>query len=735
MNKTPPIIGYTNRLSARPGEEIEVKVSSTIEGSYEAKFVRIISADPNPAGIGVIEEEVASDFAGHYPARFQNFQPGSYMIAKLPPGVEIPESFVVSAKIWPTLKYKCNQCIVSLGSQTIGSLFKLGIDITGQPELVIATKECAPAHFTLPVEIDERQWATIWASYSNSSHSLTIGYQSIGTNANFSQTFSVSSSLANEKINAIVVAADIGSQTSQNFNGKIEEPKILIGKEEISGVHTIEDFSMLEVFAHWDFSLDIPTTHVRDMGANKINGELINYPSRAMTSSKWDGSEMAWFHQPDHYAAIHFHEDDIYDFCWETDFTVTIPPFLKSGVYGIKIKQGIYSDTIPLFVPPPKGKATARICYLVPTFTYVIYGNHARPDYHERWLDKISKWDAYPWNPAEYRQYGLSTYNFHTDRSGICHASHSRPLFNLRPGYITFGNSSCSGLRHFQADSHLTLWLEHMGYEFDVITDHELHNEGVSVLSNYDLVVTGSHPEYHTSQTLNALENYRDHGGKLAYLGGNGFYWRIAVHTENPNIIEIRRGEGGIRAWAAEPGEYYNAFDGNYGGLWRRNGRPPQALTGVGFSAQGQFYGSHYRRLDSSYSDSFAWMFKGIDDELLGDIGFSGGGAAGFELDRHDRYLGSPNGTIILASSEDHNSTFVLVPEEQLTHLTTLPGVPKESLIRADMTYFENSAGGAVFSTGSITFCGSLPFNNCNNNISQLLSNVFNHFLSDSKSV
>ena len=39
MNKTPPIIGYTNRLSARPGEEIEVKVSSTIEGSYEAKFV------------------------------------------------------------------------------------------------------------------------------------------------------------------------------------------------------------------------------------------------------------------------------------------------------------------------------------------------------------------------------------------------------------------------------------------------------------------------------------------------------------------------------------------------------------------------------------------------------------------------------------------------------------------------------------------------------------------------
>jgi hypothetical protein len=45
-------------------------------------------------------------------------------------------------------------------------------------------------------------------------------------------------------------------------------------------------------------------------------------------------------------------------------------------------------------------------------------------------------------------------------------------------------------------------------------------------------------------------------------------------------------------------GEYYHA-DGAYGGLWRRNGRPPQKLCGVGFSAQGLFEGS--------YLLSFAW--------------------------------------------------------------------------------------------------------------------------------
>ena len=86
--------------------------------------------------------------------------------------------------------------------------------------------------------------------------------------------------------------------------------------------------------------------------------------------------------------------------------------------------------------------------------------------------------------------------------------------------------------------------------------------------------MTGSHPEYFTESMLNALLNYRENGGNLIYLGGNGFYWRISRHMEDPSLLEIRRAEDGIRAWATEPGEYYNAFDGKYGGLWRRNARP-----------------------------------------------------------------------------------------------------------------------------------------------------------------
>ena len=45
------------------------------------------------------------------------------------------------------------------------------------------------------------------------------------------------------------------------------------------------------------------------------------------------------------------------------------------------------------------------------------------------------------------------------------------------------------------------------------------------------------------------------------------------------------------------------------------------------------------------------------------------------------------------------------------------------------MVFYETENGGAVFSTGSIAFAGSLSHNDYNNNVSRLLENVVNRFL------
>src|SRR5262249_26017172 len=161
---------------------------------------------------------------------------------------------------------------------------------------------------------------------------------------------------------------------------------------------------------------------------------------------------------------------------------------------------------------------------------------------------------------------------------------------------------------------------------------------------------------------------------RRVYLGGNGFYWRIATSPALPGVLEVRRAETGIRAWEARVGEYYHALDGAYGGLWRRNGRPPQQLVSVGFSAQGLFEGSYYRRRLGAAGPRAAWILEGVKDEVIGDFGLSGGGAAGFELDRADAALGTPPSAIVIASSEGHGPSFVVVFEELLSHLASATG-------------------------------------------------------------
>ena len=93
-----------------------------------------------------------------------------------------------------------------------------------------------------------------------------------------------------------------------------------------------------------------------------------------------------------------------------------------------------------------------------------------------------------------------------------------------------------------------------------------------------------------------------------------------------------------------------------------------------------------------------------------------------------DNTLSSDHEVTILAQA--HGNSFMLVPEEQLTHLTNLSGGDEIDAKRADMVYFRTESNGQVFSVGSITFCGSLPWNDFENNVSRLLHNVMKRFLS-----
>lgn len=697
-----PLAGYLDRISARPGETVEVKVSSQLGTPYDVDLVRIVCADPNPAGPGLQMHPVPSALAGRYPGRNQPIHAGSYASAPTP-GLRLPDPCTVTVRIQPGLLAAGPRPVLAIGATVLTA----GPD--GAALSVGGVPVCA-----VRAPMRDRCWYELRAVFVGGTVRLRqTALQRTWGLLDGGEAEGRALPPAGEQV---LIAFD----GTSHFDGRIEDPRLL------RGVHENGEPADC-VIAWWDFSQGIPTATITDCGPNAWHGIVHQLPTRGLRGSRWTGTEQCWRHAPRDYAAIGFSSTDLYDCGWDSDFTWTVPKDLRSGVYGIRLRSGPAQDIIPVWILPPRGTVQAPVAFLASTFTYQAYINHTRGNTDAALLERMAAWDAPP-NPDQHPEYGASTYNRHPDGTGISLSSWRRPALTVRPGFLTFNDARGSGLRHFPADSHLTAWLEATGQAYDVITDHDLHREGLDLLRGYRCVLTGSHPEYHTPETLDALQAYTGAGGRLCYLGGNGFYWRIAVSDAVPDVLEVRRAEGGIRAWDAAPGEAYHQLDGGYGGLWRRNGRAPQMLAGVGFSAQGLYEGSHYRLLPASRDAAAAWITEGVESDIVGDHGLSGGGAAGFELDRADARLGTPPNAVVLARSEGHQAHFVAVPEELLSHVNTVTGERPADLIRAEMVYFETAHDGAVFSTGSITFLGSLWRDGYDNPVAAILGNVVRRF-------
>ncbi len=735
-----PLAGYAERLSVRPGQTLRFHVANHTGAPVSARVVRVICADPNPAIGGVRVEAVPLPVTTLATPGPQSVPLGSF--ARLGPAAIFDDarSLTVSMRLLPTLRLPRRQVILSSRDDTgHGLLIELTPD--GQLRATVGT-DVGDAVLTTERPVALHAWSQLVLAIDDKSRSVVL---SVLPQSRLAASQTCRGSLPgaprlHARARGLSLASASETAPQDTFNGRIEYP-VLVARALPADDPGLAPTAPLPAgcLAAWDFSREMHTQRLIDLGPQACHGELVNTPARAMRGSLWNGQEHCFRHAPTHYGAIHFHHDDLDDCRWPATHAVTIPDDCRSDAYALMLEAGAARENIPFFVVPPQGVARAKIAVLVSTYTYTVYGNHARPEWmvdpawRQAYIDQAREWNAYPYNPGEHRDYGLSTYNVHPDGSGISLVTWRRPMLNLRVGYFTYPYPQirASGLRHYPADSHLLMWLAAKGHAVDLITDEELHREGAALLARYRTVVTGSHPEYHTPAMLDALQTYRDSGGKLIYLGGNGFYWRVALDPVRDGLIEVRRAEGGIRAWAADPGEYYQQFDGGYGGLWRRNARPPQSLVGVGFTAQGNFVGSHYRIRPAARTDpAVSWILEGVSAETVGGEGFSGHGAAGFELDRLDHRQGSPENAVVIASSENHppEAPWVLVPEEQLTHITTITGESHKALIRADMTWFDCPGGGAVFSVGSITFCGSLPVNGFDNDVSRILNNVLTRF-------
>jgi N,N-dimethylformamidase len=232
------------------------------------------------------------------------------------------------------------------------------------------------------------------------------------------------------------------------------------------------------------------------------------------------------------------------------------------------------------------------------------------------------------------------------------------------------------------------------------------------------------------------METYLAGGGRLMYLGGNGFFSVVSFPPDSTHCIEMRRAV----AWAwSEAGELYHSTTGEPGGNWNPRGRPSGRLIGVGSSTgEGFDYSMPYHRLEGSYDPRAAFIFAGIGkDEVIGNFGLKQGGAGGVEIDRAGYSMGTPPHALILARASGFSDQYQLTFEAESVAFredwfrARERGGSQNPLVRSDLVYFEGPGGGGVFSVGSIAWCGSLSHNNYNNNVSRITKNVLDRFSSD----
>ncbi|MBP2368848.1 N,N-dimethylformamidase beta subunit family domain-containing protein [Pseudonocardia parietis] len=723
------LLGYADRLSVPAGGRIEFKIGCELP-EFTPSLVRLRRGgspvhECDLLEDDVLDDEVAAQLPATVPGRVQVSRAGSCVEAAVR-GDAVVHGAGLAAWIHPTL-LEGEQTVLALTAPDGSAGYRLAVTADGCALRDAGGTELARLD-AAPVL---RQWSFVAATVSPAGEVRLELHRPGGGIGGASADVAGAPSWRGGQLR---IGAGGRGEPTGFFNGRLARPVVSgSGWAAEATARLAAGAAAVEVLGADGVSAlalgrDPASASVADDGSLTAGGTAVNRPASAVPGPFWSCTETDLRRVPDEYDALHLHEDDLDDAGWETDVALRVPADLPSGAYALKVRAGEHVDRIPFVVTPPAGARPAPVLVVLPTWTYLAYANwRTYAEFEEervglygerRGVDPRDRW------LARHPELGKSLYDVHTDGSGVMYSSRARPIVNIRPDYFT---PTTRGLRHFAQDLSLLHWLDGRGEDYAVITDDELEDRGADALAGHRVVITGSHPEYSSARMLDAYESFTAHGGRLMYLGGNGFYHVTNRHSGPSGAVEIRRARGSTTAWASGAGEEHLSGTGEPGGLWRWRGRAPQRAFGVGMTAQGFDKASGYRR--SAQSRAVDWVFDGVDvavGEVFGDEGPGLGGAAGDEIDRADIALGTPADAVVLATSIGHSASIVLVADDRtISHRAPVSPDPR---VRADIVVFDRPGGGAVFAVGSIAWSTAMTHKGGDNDVSRITANVLDRF-------
>ncbi len=580
----PGIHAYADRESAFPGEVVRFQVSA--DDACRAAVYRLGTSVDDPDSDTLVE-----DF-GHLPSRLQAIHPGSYghVPKGLPKGLK---ALTIEAWLRP---WRIDRLmgLVSQEDKESSEGWALGVGKDGYVGFYLGdgvSEDEALVHRTNAAQLKRGRWHHVVACWDGQEKQVWVDGQLAGR-------FPFAGPLLPGAHPIRLGAMGERGEATRFLDGDlamVSVSKVAWDEATVArrmATRGLEAPKGASVLACWDFAEE--RGHVLgDRSRQGRKGRLVNHGTRMIGGPSFDASVPRFGEYDPRGDANRGHglrlaSDDLYDCHWQPTLEWRVPSDARSGLYVLRLRweaggQEFWNHAVVL-VRRARRQRPAPILLLAATNTWRAYNAAAfgKPRPGPR---QLCGTDGYPNSPGDPPAY--SFYRGHAAGQGTYQMGRRIPWPASGP-YLRYGDAT--DYSHLaRADRFAQTWLEREGYDYEMVTDYDLHRDGARMRGHRVWVING-HSEYWSIEMYQALQAFLAGGGKIVVLSGNSLFWRVTF-DDSGEVMECRKVDApGDQLRPEQRGEAWHAHDGKRGGLLRECGYPGWALIGLetlGWNNQG----------------------------------------------------------------------------------------------------------------------------------------------------
>lgn len=752
---------YTDRVSVAAGETIRFHVSSS--HPYELQVCRL-----GPDVDGPDRDEVVHSF-GRSPSGVQPIHPGSYVVAEKPldaqgalPGFTVE----IWVRRWRTMGRQAlvtqfdepQACGFGLFVNEDGSLsFYVGdggrydernLLTTPPGQLRMEVNSMGLKHFpdNTPSSVTSNQWHHVVARLDGTSKQVWVDGREVAR-GEFAGTFRPGSAplrigaAGQQGSAAMLLDADLAMPA---VYARALSPAEIEARFAAKALSKPNDPALLACWALNEERGD----RVADSSPHDRHGRVINQGTWMIGGPSFHADVVRFGNyapqnDPQRGHGLRLASDDLYDCRWKASHELRIPADARSGIYVGRIRFQLDGENrlyhTVFVVKKAAAKPRAPIAFVCATNSWKAY---AATPFSPTWkgLKQSIGNNGFANSPGDPPAYCF--YRPHQAGQGTYQLGFRMPWPIVGP-YTTMGPPEWNYSHLCRQDRFTQVWLENQGYDYDVLSDTDLHVDP-HALDGYKVLYVVGHSEYWSFEAMESVSRFLDRGGKAIVLSGNTAFWRVSFN-DDASIIECRKGDApGTQVRADRRGEMWHSHDGRRGGMsrecgfpaWRLFGLEYASLVGVGVPGVGPY---KVRNPDH-------FLFKQPHDLKLKE-GDTIAGAPGHPLPQPIGHEGDVRVSTLAKFLVEPLPEGAAQPAEDPAGISLLadgfadstklnfawdylqrpvPPAKKPPIdVAAEMIYWERPGGGHVFHAGSINAGSTLALDE---KWTDLMHNVLSHF-------